>query len=88
MQCQILLPPYWVDASKLETAIRNGGQPHGHGVYEVVISFPSGCKLMIDAVIRLLSLANQLAFATCRVRLEFGEGEIGRDGVFQSRRVL
>jgi hypothetical protein len=73
MQCQIALPPNWVGASRLETAIRACGHPHGPGVYEVVIQFPIGCKVMIDAAIRLLSLADQLAFTTCRVRLDFEE---------------
>jgi len=80
MQCQISLPPRWVDASRLETAICASGRPHGPGVYEVLIHFPIGCKLMIDAAIRLLSLANQLAFTTCRVRLDFEEGETGTMG--------
>ena len=80
MLCQITLPPYWVDASKLETAIRAGGHPHDSSVYEVLIHFPIDCKLMIDAAIRLLSLANQLAFATRRVRLDFEEGESGTMG--------
>ena len=80
MRCQIALPPNWVDASKLETAIRASGHPHGPGVYEVLIQFPVGCKVMIDAAIRLLSLANQLVFATCRVRLDFEEGESGTMG--------
>ena len=35
---------------------------------------------MIDAAIRLLSLANQLAFTTRRVELEFEEGEAGTMG--------
>jgi hypothetical protein len=80
MKCPIVLPHSWVDASRLEAAVRSGGQPHGLGVYEVVIQFPAGCKVMIDAAIRLLSLANQLAFTTRRVRLEFDEGEAGTMG--------
>ena len=80
MLCQITLPPYWVDASKLERAICDGGDPHNSDVYEVLIHFPIGCKLMIDAAIRLLSLVNQLAFATRRVRLHFEEGETGTMG--------
>lgn len=80
MQCNIALPSQWVDASKLEAAIRMGGPPHGEDVYDVLISFPVGCKLMIDAVIRLLSLSNQLAFSTRRVRLVFAEGEAGTMG--------
>jgi hypothetical protein len=80
VQCQIALPPRWVDASKLDAAIRVGGHPHGPSVYEVLIRFPVGCKLMIDAATRLLSLANQLVFTTRRVRLDFEEGEAGTMG--------
>lgn len=80
MQCQIELPPYWVDASRLETALRHGGNPHESHVSEVVIRFPVSCKLMIDAAIRLLSLANQLDYATHLVHLEFVEGEEGTMG--------
>lgn len=80
MLCSIELPPQWVDASKLETAIGHAGHPHGPDVYEVVIRFPVGCKLMIDAVIRLLALADQLAYTTRRVKLEFAEGETGTMG--------
>lgn len=80
MQCQINFPPYWIDASRLEAAIRAGGDPHASGVYEVVVRFPVGCKMMIDAAIRLLALANQLALTTRRVRLDFEEGEGGMMG--------
>jgi hypothetical protein len=80
MQCQISFPPYWVDASRLEVAIRVGGDPHASRVYEVLIRFPVGCKIMIDAAIRLLALANQLALTTRRVRLDFAEGESGTMG--------
>ena len=42
--------------------------------------FPVGSKLMIDAAIRVLSLANQLALTSRRVRLVFDEGEAGTMG--------
>jgi hypothetical protein len=80
MQCQISFPSNWTDASRLETAICGGGDPHASGVYEVAFRFPVGCKMMIDAAIRLLALANQLAFTTRRVRLDFAEGESGTMG--------
>src|SRR5208282_2739099 len=80
MQCQIALLPRWVDASKLEAAIQSGGHPHGPNTFEVLIRFPVGCKLMIDAAIRLLSLANQLASTSRRVQLHFEEGETGTMG--------
>jgi hypothetical protein len=78
--CEINFPPYWIDASRLESAIRKGGEPHGSGVYGAVIRFPIGCKMMIDAAIRLFALANQLAYTMRRVRLEFAEGESGTMG--------
>lgn len=80
MQCLIVLPSRWVDAAKLEMAVRTSGDPHGSNVYQVIIRLPVGCKMMIDAAIRLLALANQLAFTTRRVRLEFQEGETGTMG--------
>jgi hypothetical protein len=65
----------------MKTAIQLAGAPHGSGVLKVEFQFPVGGKLMIDATIRMLSLANQLA-ATCRrVRLLFDEGEADTMGV-------
>src|SRR5690242_20501084 len=80
MQCEINFPSQWINASKLEVAIRAGGDPHGPNIYEVLIHFPVGCRMMIDAAIRLLALVNQLAFTMRRVRLEFNEGESGTMG--------
>ena len=47
---------------------------------EVALVFPAGCKLMIVAIVRLLSLANQLASDGKRVRLVFLEGASGTMG--------
>lgn len=55
----------------MERAIQTAGTPHGPGIYEVEFRFPVRSKVMIDAAIRILSLANQLAFTTRRVRLIF-----------------
>lgn len=46
----------------------------------MTFEFPTGCKIMVDSAIRILSLANQLVFATRRVRLNFEEGEAGTMG--------
>lgn len=46
----------------------------------MTFEFPTGCKIMVDGAIRMLSLANQLVFATRRVRLNFEEGETGTMG--------
>jgi hypothetical protein len=69
-----------VDASKFEVALRNCCGPHAAGTFEVNFEFPAGCKVMVDAAIRLLSLVNQLVSTTRRVRLNFEEGETGTMG--------
>jgi hypothetical protein len=54
----------------------------------VTFKFPSGCKIMIDAVVRILSVANQLMFSNKQVRLVFNEkpngimGYLDRMGFF------
>lgn len=80
MVCQIVFPSKWIDASVLETSLRSGCAPHGNDVFEVHFRFPTGCKIMVDSAVRLLSLFNQLNYATRRVRLDFEEGESGTMG--------
>ena len=79
MICEIEFPKRWVAASELEAAIRahTGCDPHGAEAYEVRFRFSTGCKIMADAAVRLLSLVNQLDFCTKRVELIFEEGEAG-----------
>jgi len=73
-------PANWIDTGRFETALRNSCGPHASGVHEVTFNFPVGCKIMVDGAIRLLSLANQLAFTSRRVQLNFEEGEAGTMG--------
>lgn len=80
MICKISFPPTWIDASVLEKSIQSGGEPHGIGIYEVLFHFPTGCKIMVDSAVRLLSLCNQLNLSTRRVRIDFEEGETGTMG--------
>jgi len=80
MNCQIRFPPGWINASALEQTLRNGPRPHAADVYEALFVFPTGCKIMVDTAVRLLSLFNQLDCRTCRVRLDFVEGEAGAMG--------
>jgi hypothetical protein len=80
VNCVVSFPGQWINVSKFETALRRSCGPHDAGNYEVVFEFPEGCKIMVDSAIRLLSLANQLASATKRVRLNFAEGETGTMG--------
>jgi hypothetical protein len=80
MNCQIKFPSRWIDASALENVLRGGYEPHGADVHEVLFVFPTGCKIMVDTAVRLLSLSNQLDYSTRRVRLDFEEGETGTMG--------
>jgi hypothetical protein len=76
----VRFPAQWVNASRFEWALRNSCGPHDPNTFEVSFEFPSACKVMVDAAIRLLSLTNQLASTTRRVRLTFEEGEVGTMG--------
>lgn len=80
MRCTVHFPAAWINAGRFETALRDSCGPHDPSTYEVVFEFPGGCKIMVDGAIRLLSLANQLAVSTRRVRLNFEEGESGTMG--------
>jgi len=70
----------WIDSSRLEIALRSGNEPHGLDVYDVEITIPVACKIMIVPAIRLLSLCNQLALTSRRVKVNFKEGEPGTMG--------
>jgi hypothetical protein len=80
VQCVVRFPAHWVDASKFEAALRSSPGPHGPNSFEVTFEFPTGCKVMIESSVRLLSLVNQLASTTRRVRLDFQEGTAGTMG--------
>jgi len=80
MQCPISLPARWVSAAVLEQALSANVGPHDPRATNVRITFPKGCKILVDAAVRLLSLANQLAHSTRSVTLEFVEGEDGTMG--------
>lgn len=80
MHCLVSLPPRWVDSEHLEHALTASGGPHQPEVREVTFQFPTNCKVMVDAGVRLLSIANQLNQTTRRVTLDFEEGLTGTMG--------
>ena len=80
MHCDVRFPARWVDASAFEAALRSACPPDSGNMFSVTFEFPLGCKMMVDAAIRLLSLANQLVVTTRRVQLIFAEGEAGTMG--------
>lgn len=76
-ECIIELPAGWVDTWKFESALIKCGDALGAMYSTIIIKIPAGCKLMIDVVIRLLSLCNQAIACTKRVRLEFSGDTMG-----------
>src|SRR5437016_180403 len=67
----------WITSARLERAMHLSGGPHGEGFTGARFVFTAGCKVMIDAGTRLLSIANQLAFRRRDVTMEFVDGMNG-----------
>ena len=80
MICTVEFPATWVNSSKMETCLKKGPGPHDHCFFSAKFVFPVGCKVMIDAAVRLLSLFNQLEICQKSVQLVFEEGESGAMG--------
>lgn len=79
-EIRVQLPPSWVNASRFEEVLRLGQSPHQDPCSAIRFHFPKGCQLMTDAIVRLLSLCNQLACCLKRVILDFEDGESGVAG--------
>ncbi len=77
MNWLIEFPSVWVNSSILESTFSQYFGPHETPSPEICFRFPNGCKIMIDAALRLLSLFNQLTLCSRRVILDFEEGEYG-----------
>jgi anti-sigma regulatory factor (Ser/Thr protein kinase) len=77
---QIQFPPCWVDGLLFEQTVAQFANPHCTDKSAVRLHFPTRCKIMIDAGVRLLSLANQLRHTGKTIVLDFEEGESGTLG--------
>lgn len=81
MTQSIQLPSGWLSGRRLEKALKESNfNPHRISDMDINFVFPVGCKVMVDAGIRLLSLANQLRHIGKRIKLIFEEGENGTFG--------
>lgn len=80
MTCDIEFPSNWVSGSSMEKTLKKGPSPHECDASVITFTFPTGCKVMIDAAVRLLSFFNQLASCSRRVRLVFDDGYEGAMG--------
>lgn len=76
----INLPSGWVDADRLVDLMTTSGDPNGGSVYRVTFFFPAPCKIMVDAGVIILCLANQLVRCTKTVQLIFAGGMEGTMG--------
>jgi hypothetical protein len=63
----------WMRASDLENLLAQYGSPHQAHFTEIVIYFPNGCKLWLDATALLLAIVNQVAHTGRMVKLRFEE---------------
>lgn len=76
VSCTISLPGAWVSAEKFEQfyaiAVPQSGQ-----FTNLTISFPKKCSVMIDAALRILSLANYSLYLNRNVTLSFDEYDDG-----------
>jgi histidine kinase/DNA gyrase B/HSP90-like ATPase len=77
---QINLPARWVNRILFERAVRVAGDPMNSTSRAVYFRLPVGCKIMVDAGVRLLSLINQLWHVGKRVIVDFEEGDNGTLG--------
>jgi hypothetical protein len=65
----------WIDGPQFELALGRGGNILLSSEMKVRFRFSSGAKLMVDAGVRLLSLANQLVHLGKNVTLEFSQDD-------------
>ncbi|MBX9948748.1 MAG: hypothetical protein K2Y39_06285 [Candidatus Obscuribacterales bacterium] len=76
----ISLPAKWVHSDALDDALHFAGDVHGDLIKTVNIHIPTNCKVMVDAAVRLLCLANQLSHRGKQVKMTFHEGQTGAMG--------
>lgn len=77
-ECEIRLPGIWIDARKLDYPF--SGDPLDPGTESTTFIFSANCKVMVDAAVIILSLANYLASIGQTVQLVFEDGLTGTMG--------
>ncbi len=66
-QQDIIFPDQWINADKFEQTLRQASTNLFSSQGKITFRIPSSCKVMVDAAVRLLSLANQDVFADFRL---------------------
>lgn len=80
MKHTVQFPPSWINGSTMEGVLQACAGAHESPFSDIHFCFPAGCKIMIDAAVRLLSLFNQLDLCCRRVQLDFEDGDNGAMG--------
>ena len=71
MKLTVQFPPSWINGSSMEDVLQACAGTHESVSSNIHFCFPAGCKIMIDAAVRLLSLFNQLDHCCRRVSIDF-----------------
>lgn len=88
--CQLTFPPQWISAIDFDNVLSTANiEPHDSQTKEIIFKFQSDTKILIDAAVQMLSLANQLIKKRKKVRMIFdgetndGMGYLNRMGFFE-----
>jgi hypothetical protein len=68
-----LTPHSWIDCNAFETALAEVASPLDSQETSIVFVIPKGCKLLLEAIARLMALSNQLAYNNKKVTLDFSQ---------------
>lgn len=79
-EINISFPSGWIDGQKFDQHIAVSPWLHKEPASKIIFSFDNGCKIMVDAAVRILSFANQLVSCGKNVCLQFLEGYEGTMG--------
>ncbi|MDQ2886749.1 MAG: ATP-binding protein [Chloroflexota bacterium] len=73
----ITFPEQWITADKLEQALQQTSLSSFSNIAGIAFHFPASCRVMVDAAVRLLSLANQLIAEGIPVTMVFESEQNG-----------
>ena len=63
----------WIDCKMFESTLSKGESPLTSSINSIVFVIPKGCNLLLEAIARLIALANQLAYQGKKVTVDFSK---------------
>ncbi len=76
----VALPASWVDARDFDSALTLANDPLVTLPEKVTVAVPAGCKVMVDAALKILCFAHQLRDRGASVAIKFEDGHDGAMG--------